>query len=112
MIRRPPRSTLFPYTTLFRSFSIHQAPFYPGTGLSDECGEGAGLGTTINVPLPATTGYETYEPVFRQVMAPAADRFRPQLMLVSAGVFVTMGGSFGGIEPLPGGFCKRVGGIF
>src|SRR2546430_3538313 len=71
MIRRPPRSTLFPYTTLFRSFSIHQAPFYPGTGLSDECGEGAGLGTTINVPLPATTGYETYEPVFRQVMAPA-----------------------------------------
>src|SRR5213080_5490193 len=66
-------------------FSIHQAPFYPGTGLSDECGEGAGLGTTINVPLPATTGYETYEPVFRQVMAPAADRFDPQLILVSAG---------------------------
>jgi acetoin utilization deacetylase AcuC-like enzyme len=66
-------------------FSIHQAPFYPGTGLSDECGEGAGLGTTINVPLPATTGFETYEPVFRQVMAPAADRFNPQLILVSAG---------------------------
>src|SRR6266567_4271512 len=66
-------------------FSIHQAPFYPGTGSSDECGEGAGLGTTINVPLPATTGYETYEPVFRQVMAPAADRFDPQLILVSAG---------------------------
>ena len=66
-------------------FSTHQAPFYPGTGLSDECGEGAGLGTTINVPLPATTGYETYEPVFRQVMAPAAERFNPQLILVSAG---------------------------
>src|SRR5256886_4426490 len=80
MIRRPPRSTLFPYTTLFRSFSIHQAPFYPGTGLSDECGAGAGFGTTINVPLPATTGYETYKPVFRQVMAPAADRFDPQLI--------------------------------
>ena len=66
-------------------FSIHQAPFYPGTGLSDERGEGAGLGTTINVPLPATTGFETYEPVFRQVMAPAAERFNPQLILVSAG---------------------------
>src|SRR5260370_739690 len=65
-------------------FSIHQAPFYPGTGLSDERGEGAGLGTTINVPLPATTGYETYEPVFRQVMDPAADLFDPQLFLVSA----------------------------
>lgn len=66
-------------------FSTHQAPFYPGTGHSYECGEGAGLGTTINVPLPATTGFETYEPVFRQVMAPAADRFNPQLILVSAG---------------------------
>jgi acetoin utilization deacetylase AcuC-like enzyme len=66
-------------------FSVHQAPFYPGTGLSTERGEGAGLGTTINVPLPAGTGFETYEPLFRQVMAPAADRFHPQLILVSAG---------------------------
>ena len=66
-------------------FSVHQAPFYPGTGLSDERGEGAGLGTTINVPLPVTTGFETYEPVFRQVLAPAAERFNPQLILVSAG---------------------------
>ncbi len=66
-------------------FSTHQAPFYPGTGASDECGAGAGLGATINVPLPTTTGYETFEPVFRQVMAPAADRFDPQLILVSAG---------------------------
>jgi acetoin utilization deacetylase AcuC-like enzyme len=66
-------------------FSLHQAPFYPGTGLSDERGEGPGLGTTINVPLPARTGFETYEPVFRQVLAPAADRFDPQLILVSAG---------------------------
>ncbi len=66
-------------------FSTHQAPFYPGTGLSDERGEGPGLGTTINVPLPAKTGFDTYEAVFRQVMAPAADRFNPQLILVSAG---------------------------
>jgi acetoin utilization deacetylase AcuC-like enzyme len=66
-------------------FSTHQAPFYPGTGLSDELGAGPGLGTTINVPLPARTGFETYDPVFRQVLAPAADRFDPQLILVSAG---------------------------
>ena len=66
-------------------FSTHQAPFYPGTGLSDERGADEAAGTTINVPLPASTGYETFEPVFRQVMAPAADRFDPQLILVSAG---------------------------
>jgi acetoin utilization deacetylase AcuC-like enzyme len=66
-------------------FSVHQAPFYPGTGLSDELGEGAALGTTINVPLPAQTAFDTYEAVFRQIMAPASDRFDPQLILVSAG---------------------------
>jgi len=66
-------------------FSIHQAPFFPGTGASDEIGEGAGEGTTINVPVPVETGYETYEPVFRQFLAAAADRFQPQLILVSAG---------------------------
>ena len=66
-------------------FSTHQAPFYPGTGSSDELGEGPGLGTTVNVPLPATTGFGVYEAVFRQVLAPLADRFNPQLILVSAG---------------------------
>ncbi len=66
-------------------FSVHQYPFYPGTGRSDEVGEGEGEGTTINAPLPAGTGFETYEPLFRQIVAPAADRFRPQLILVSAG---------------------------
>lgn len=66
-------------------FSTHQAPFYPGTGASGELGEGPGLGTTINVPLPATTDFGVYEAIFRQVMLPAADRFQPQLILVSAG---------------------------
>jgi acetoin utilization deacetylase AcuC-like enzyme len=90
-------------------FSIHQAPFYPGTGLSDECGEGAGLGTTINVPLPATTGYETYEPVFRQVMAPAADRFDPQLMLVSAGFDAHWKDPLGGMYLSTAGYAKLTG---
>jgi acetoin utilization deacetylase AcuC-like enzyme len=90
-------------------FSIHQAPFYPGTGLSDERGEGAGLGTTINVPLPATTGYETYEPVFRQVMAPAADRYNPQLILVSAGFDAHWKDPLGGMYLSTAGFAKLTG---
>jgi acetoin utilization deacetylase AcuC-like enzyme len=90
-------------------FSIHQAPFYPGTGLSDETGEGAGQGTTINVPLPATTGYETYEPVFRQVMAPAADRFDPQLILVSAGFDAHWKDPLGGMYLSTAGFAKLTG---
>jgi acetoin utilization deacetylase AcuC-like enzyme len=66
-------------------FSVHQAPFYPGTGQWDERGAGPALGTTINIPLPAGAGFDTYEAVFRQIMIPAADRFKPQLILVSAG---------------------------
>src|SRR2546421_1815640 len=87
-------------------FSTHRASFYPGSGLSDERGEGAGLGTTINVPLPAMTGYESYEPVFRQVMAAAADRFRPQLMLVSAGFDAHWADPLGGMKPSPAAFSK------
>jgi len=66
-------------------FSTHQSPFYPGTGASDERGTDSALGTTVNVPLPAQTDFGPYEAVFRQVMAPIADRFDPQLILVSAG---------------------------
>src|SRR2546426_10943572 len=31
MIRRPPRSTLFPYTTLFRSVAVLKKPPHPNT---------------------------------------------------------------------------------
>lgn len=87
-------------------FSIHQSPFYPGTGLSDELGEGAGLGTTINVPLPATTGFHTYDAVFRQVMAHAADRFDPQLILVSAGFDAHWNDPLGEMNISTAGFAK------
>lgn len=87
-------------------FSTHQAPFYPGTGASDETGEGAGEGTTINVPLPAGTGFETYEPVFRQVLLPAADRFNPQLILVSAGFDAHWNDPLGSMRLSTAGFAR------
>jgi len=65
--------------------STHQYPWYPGSGRSDEMGEGAGLGTTVNIPLPAGTDWAVFDAVFRQVIAPLADRFRPEVLLVSAG---------------------------
>ncbi|HLY32258.1 MAG TPA: hypothetical protein VKQ36_14610, partial [Ktedonobacterales bacterium] len=60
-------------------------PLYPGTGASSELGEGAGLGATINVPLPAGSGWSVYDPIFRQVLWPVADRFKPDVILLSAG---------------------------
>ena len=65
--------------------STHQYPFYPGTGSVEETGSGTGKGTTINIPLPAGCGDSEYLQVFEQIIVPAARRFEPQLILVSAG---------------------------
>ncbi len=66
-------------------FSTHQWPWYPGTGAVDECGEGAGLGYTINCPLPAGAGHADVLGAFRKRLMPAALSFKPALVLISAG---------------------------
>ena len=65
--------------------STHEYPFYPGTGSIEETGGGVAEGTTINIPLPAGSGDTEYLEVFEQIIVPAAIRFKPQLILVSAG---------------------------
>jgi len=65
--------------------STHQYPFYPGTGSIEETGSGEAKGTTVNIPLPSGCGDAEYLPVFEQIIVPAAKRFKPQLILVSAG---------------------------
>jgi acetoin utilization deacetylase AcuC-like enzyme len=66
-------------------FSTHQYPFYPGTGWIDETGSGEGEGTTANFPMAAGWGDEEYLRAFNEVLIPLAQRFQPQLILVSAG---------------------------
>ena len=67
-------------------FDTHRAaPFYPGTGLMEEVGAGRGEGTTVNVPLPGGSGDIALVKAFRDILVPAADWFRPDLVLVSAG---------------------------
>lgn len=60
-------------------------PFYPGSGARDETGRGPGEGTTVNVPLPAGTRYDTYVSAFRKHALPELDRFAPAVLLLSAG---------------------------
>ena len=66
-------------------FSIHQSPHYPGTGSVDETGAGDGSGYNINVPLQSGAGDPDYLYVFNAILAPAARKFKPDIILVSAG---------------------------
>ena len=65
--------------------SVHQSPFYPGTGALNEIGEGDGRGYTLNVPISGGHGDASYEKIFADVIWPAAERFDPDLILISAG---------------------------
>jgi acetoin utilization deacetylase AcuC-like enzyme len=65
--------------------STHQYPAYPGTGALEETGRGAGQGYTLNVPLPAGAGDAGLLRAYDEAISPAMRRYRPQLLLVSAG---------------------------
>ncbi|WP_247729922.1 histone deacetylase family protein [Halovivax limisalsi] len=65
--------------------SIHEEGLYPGTGAADDIGEGAGSGTTMNVPMPASATDAAYVAAFDDVLDPALADFDPDLVLVSAG---------------------------
>lgn len=58
---------------------------YPGTGKMSEVGAGPGEGSTLNLPLPGGSGDDTMAHVFEEVIVPAAQRFKPDIILVSAG---------------------------
>jgi acetoin utilization deacetylase AcuC-like enzyme len=65
--------------------SVHQFPYYPGTGAPTELGGAGARGATVNVGLPSGAGDTDYTAVFDHVFVPALDRFRPDLVLISAG---------------------------
>ena len=98
-------------------FSTHQFPHYPGTGRATERGRGAGEGFTINVPMDAGEGDEEYRAVFQKTLVPAADAFKPEFVIISAGFdahqddpLASMGLTEEGYEDLTGivaGIAKR-----
>lgn len=65
--------------------SVHQFPYYPGTGAPTELGGERARGATINVGLPAGSRDADYAAVFDHVFLPALARFAPDLLLISAG---------------------------
>jgi acetoin utilization deacetylase AcuC-like enzyme len=68
-------------------FSIHEHPtfLYPGTGRRWEIGKGKGEGATLNVPMAPGAGDAEFRTAFEGTLEPAVERFRPEIILVSAG---------------------------
>jgi acetoin utilization deacetylase AcuC-like enzyme len=85
--------------------SLHQHPFYPGTGAAGERGRGEGEGRTVNVPLPAGSGDEAWLAGLREIVLPALDGFRPEVLLVSAGFDAWRADPVGGMRVSEGGFA-------
>ena len=86
-------------------FSTHQFPFYPGTGAISELGDREGRGFTINVPWPAGCGDVEYLAVFDRILLPVAERFEPDLILVSAGFDAAEGDPLGSMRLSSAGYA-------
>nr|WP_319376092.1 histone deacetylase [uncultured Methanoregula sp.] len=65
--------------------SIHERECFPHTGLIEETGRGKGEGCTINAPLPRNSGIADFQEVFSEIFVPALRRYRPGLVIISAG---------------------------
>jgi acetoin utilization deacetylase AcuC-like enzyme len=68
-------------------FSIHRfgMGFYPGTGDADETGRGKGEGYTLNVPVRLGTSRKEHVDRFTRGLEKAADKIKPEVVLISAG---------------------------
>ncbi len=86
--------------------STHRYPFYPGTGALDEVGSGEGVGYTVNIPLPGGFGDADYEAAFEAVVAPIAEEYAPQFVLISAGFDPHARDPLGGMAVTEAGFAR------
>lgn len=84
--------------------SIHQYPFYPGTGWLDQIGIGGGAGFTVNAPVPATFGDSEYLKIFDCLFLPVARQFKPEFVLISAGFDAHYRDPLGGMRITEAGF--------
>lgn len=76
-------------------FSTHQSPWYPGTGAAKETGRGKGLGTTLNRPFAAGAGRKEVLGAITDDLSPVMARFKPELVLISAGFDSRVGDPLG-----------------
>jgi acetoin utilization protein AcuC len=69
------------------TYSIHETGkfLYPGTGFAHERGDGAGFGTSINVPMEPYTEDESWMACFEQSLRRVVAQFKPDLIVSQHG---------------------------
>jgi acetoin utilization deacetylase AcuC-like enzyme len=87
-------------------FSTHQYPYYPGTGWYEEVGAGEGKGYTVNVPLSYGMGDADYSYIFKEILTPIADLYKPEIILVSAGFDTYHADPLGSMAVTEAGFAE------
>lgn len=85
--------------------SVHQFPYYPGTGAPTEIGGPMAVGATINVGLPAASGDADYAATFDHVFMPAIAAFKPDLVIISAGFDAYQADPLAGMRVSHAGFA-------
>ena len=66
-------------------FSMHQYPWYPGSGSRGETGFGRGLGYTLNIPVKADTASGEQTRMFEGALEEISKKLRPDIIFISAG---------------------------
>lgn len=84
--------------------SIHQFPFYPMTGHSEEIGYGDGVGTTKNIPMQKDSDDQSYIQKFKEIVIPTMEHVEPNIILISAGFDAHKEDPLGGMNITTNGF--------
>ncbi len=86
--------------------STHQSPGYPGTGAADETGEGKGVGCNVNIPLAPGHGDPEFDAIYGGLVVRLLERFKPQMIIVSAGFDIFAGDVLGSMDVTAQGFSR------
>lgn len=86
--------------------SLHQFPFYPGSGAEEERGRGDGIGYTVNYPLPANTGDNVYLDIVNNSLADKVLSYHPDLIILSSGFDAHEHDPLGGMHVTTEGFSQ------
>jgi acetoin utilization deacetylase AcuC-like enzyme len=86
-------------------FSVHRGRFYPGTGAESEKGRGKGEGLIINTALDGGATDDDYKKAFETKLVPAAAKFKPDFVLISAGFDAHANDTLGGLKLTAKGYA-------